>query len=593
MASTATILLSCLLLLQFPCQLDCTDIQYSIPTNEDQQNDSTKGRREPALSTRPILRSTPSIVASSSSLPMSGQEQAFLDWCKNVLGIRTLLEIRTFEYYDYMKALPTEDWDEGLTDDEQVRGVPVDSLPMVPVRGLAATRDIQQGETVIQIPLQALLSVTTTIDKDPVLGPIMGPEARKRRGWDAETGGGSSGDDDGTSNTLAASMLEIPLLAVAVLHHKRLGGASPIASYIQILDGTPVDSFPFLWEPAKLKSDVSEGIRTVARGIKREMKDMYTSVVQVLVEERPDLFGRPEQGGEWMFSFEKFQWAFAIVNSRHWQLPISDLETPTQQQPQLQRRREQEQDGPTHPKSAVLEDEQLPPADMPTDAWVRSEEGQEQRASKAIPQQEDYAISPHSFLAPVADLLNFGPPCTRGRYNQESHTFEIVASCSFLKGQEVTFWYSDECDHVMVGVYGFMHPIVPSCPSAEEYRRSGEEWRSRAKELERQLYEATQDLYQLDGELLRLRGILKSCGDCCHFDEKKESKTATRRSAGGGGTAAADDDDDDDEVEVASTKLRHEHVRGGGFGTDTEDHYDEDIARRGVRQMRRERNSEF
>lgn len=455
--------------------------------------------------------------------PQRTTSDDFMDWCKQALGITTILEIQTFDYYNYMAVMPEEDWN----DDDAEAMPPVDSVPMMAVRGLAASRDIAEGEVVIRIPLHALLSVTTTIDKDPVLGPVMGPDARQRHGWMA---GGSSSDSEDTEPP--ASLTEIPLLAVALLHHRRLGTASPLVPYLRILQSTPVDSMPYLWSKERLKSDVSEGVRTVARGIKREMRDMYEDVMEVLIAAHPDLFGAPENGSEWMFSYDNFGWAFAMVNSRHWQLPIVDMEDrpPSRQHHQQQ---DPEDDG------------QVPPASTPTDAWLREHATD---TEPTIP----VSISPHSFLAPVADLLNFGPPCTRGSYNADLHVFEMIATCAFRQGQEVTFWYSDECDHWMAAVYGFTHPLVPPCPSAEDYRRRAEDWQARAEDHARQLKQSQAEVDYLEGELVWLQDILDGC-DCCKYD---------------------------------APHLRHEHVRGAAAK--------DDLVRHGrVRQMRRAQNSEF
>lgn len=457
----------------------------------------------------------------------------FMKWCNQVLGIYSILEIHTFEYYDYMKALPDGDWDEELDDDRLF----VDNLPILPVRGLAASRDITEGETVIRIPIKALLSVATTIDQDPVLGRVMGPEVRHANGWTTE------GEEE------ASFLIEMPLLAVALLHHRKLGPTSPLAAYIQILESSPIDSMPFLWSAERLKQDASEGIRTVARGIRREMQNMYTTFLEVLIQQSPDIFGPETEGEEHFFSIENFQWAFAMVNSRHWELPIEELES------------HDASNFATPPKTAPIEHEEedhqgIPPASIPTDIWTKE-------IGEINVEGDAGAVVSHSFLAPVADLLNFGPPCTRGIYVKETHTFEIVATCSFGKGQEVTFWYSDECDDVMVGVYGFTHPIVPRCPSAEEYRRLGEDWKNRANDLESLLKVAYENSDACNTELRIVEDILDDC-DCCK----------------------------DDARERRIPRLRHENSENHGSPQQ------EDIARHGIRKGNRDsqpksRNSEF
>lgn len=357
-------------------------------------------------------------------------ETKFLEWCKTALGVETILEIQTFEYVDYVQEL-LNDWDHDEDDDsDSKKASNATYVPtLVPVRGLAASRHISSGETVIRIPLHGLLSITTTIDQDPFLSPIMGPVARKEYGWNL------AADDEGF-------LLELSLLSVALLYHCKLGDESPLAPYIAILQSSPVDSMPFLWNRDELRQ-ASPGIRQVARGIRQDIRDMYQTVLQnVLLTQRPDIFDNDQ------FSLENFYWAFAMVNSRHWQLPIEDLD----QQPLLV---EPPALTPTKKQVAGFED-QVPPAAMPTDAWVQ----EHQELDDDIANESDINVKSdttmeHSFLAPVADLLNFGPPCTRGRYDPQTHTFEIIASCSFRKGQEVTFWYSDECADVMVGMYGF------------------------------------------------------------------------------------------------------------------------------------------
>ena len=106
------------------------------------------------------------------------------------------------------------------------------------------------------------------------------------------------------------------------------------------------------------------------------------------------------------------------------------------------------------------------------------------------------------------------------KYNKEARTFEVIATCAFKKGQEVTCWYSNECDDIMFGVYGFSHPLIPQCKSSEE-------WRHRSDTLEEQLKDAYADLKMLEDELEYVEAILGEC-DCCDEEGKDGHKSRLR-----------------------------------------------------------------
>lgn len=255
------------------------------------------------------------------------------------------MEIREFEYVDHLKLHWEKnakeeydpkgfDWlkqyagsvqdddrnlDEGNDADDMI-------LPTKLVRGLAAKYDIQPGDIVISIPLYSLLSVPTTIDHDPVLSRILGPDARKTYGW------------TGTAE------YELQLLVLAVLYHRSLGKDSPMAHYIDILLGTPADSFPFLWSDRELNEKaVGEEVKKMARGIRLHLHEMYDEVMGTLVRAKPEWFAPPSgyvlnqsvegDGSEWIYSYENFQWAFAMVISRHHYLPIHDFDDDDEDSP--------------------------------------------------------------------------------------------------------------------------------------------------------------------------------------------------------------------------------------------------------------------
>jgi hypothetical protein len=544
-------------------------------------NSPPRTRRQHHSSSPPTPTPTP---------PNKNGEESFLEWCHESLGIETLLEIQTFEYYDYIRAMQdrVDIFYEDCSDDEHEHGydndndkddddendysigsdpdygLSVTDYPLVPVRGLAAAQNITVGDVVIRIPHASLWTVANCIDKDPVLGTptVMGVQARTRHGWDSQVD-------------------EIPLLAVALLYHVGLGEESAFQPYIALLlqqqqqqqqdtndtntntppimmESSTTSTIPHLWNSHRLRTQATAGVRKVAKGIKKDVQELYEAIVRVLIEEHPDLFGnpataadadnnndrmmahRPEEeedseddeededddsddflhdNDEWMFSLERFHWAFALVNSRHWYLKIP----PASPFPAnaSNKNNDEMKDSTSHhddeepasapnsesTESAHFSEQAAPPAAMPTDEWLglqrkqqQKEEKEEDTLEEEPPNNDDFWPSGNSFLAPVADLLNFGPPCTRGVYNFTTQTFDIVATCNFTQGQEVTFWYADACQDVFVANYGFTHPMmVPPCVD------------NRLAVLQHELILALDELDRMDRELDTVLDVLEDC----------------------------------------------------------------------------------
>lgn len=457
----------------------------------------------------PIIKRPPSTPVQTQNAEI---QRDFVHWC-TAAGIRTNLTIQIFDYQDFRQMhMNQKKHAEGHDDDDDnpsSSSSPHDSIvdpPLLQVRGLAATRDIQKGEVVIVIPFSAMITLSTTIDGDPILNKVMGHAVRSRHDWEDE-------------------FYELALLTVAILYHRNLKKASPLYHYITILETSPTDNIPFLWTKTRLQQEAPDGVRRHARGIRKDIQEAYDSVVPVLKREYPDLFETET------YSLSNFMWAFALVNSRHWHLPIPGLRKAAKG---LENRAPVSLDGVG---------DQLPPASLPTDEWMakRGDVGN-------VP-----PVKAHSFLAPVADLLNFGPPCTRGSYNSKTQAFELVATCSFLKGQEVTYWYSDDCDDVVIANYGFTHPMVPACPTAEELRQEVELWKRRSNNFETEIELAYGDLEVLERELAHAHDALASCNCDDSFQGQHHKGSSKSRQ----GLPAID---------------KHDHIRGSNQPPDYERH---------------------
>ncbi|KAL3927856.1 MAG: hypothetical protein SGBAC_012903, partial [Bacillariaceae sp.] len=291
-----------------------------------------------------------------------------------------------------------------------------------------------------------------------------------------------------------------------------------------------------------LRRSATVGVRKVAKEIQKDVKELYQRIVVPLIEEHPQIFGNYRdiytayeddeeeyssadnddgeqkehyQDEEWLFSLERFHWAFALVNSRHWHLPIPDEAQPIGQA------------GIANSDSGDQIDENgSPPASMPTDEWMdlqqemehrRDEEERRRAEEEADANGDEWALG-NSFLAPMADLLNFGPPSTRGVYNATAHTFDIVATGPIARGQEITFWYVDACQDVFMANYGFTMPMmVPPCESQRYHNdETGGRFLSTAQfaqRLEEELLSTLDELDQMDEQMEHLVQALKSC-DC-------------------------------------------------------------------------------
>ena len=523
----------------------------SLPTSNSQQRNNSVRRTKP--------RRTQNSNSQDSELHNNHRSQSnqhhhtfssnesnhdiFLRWCHTVLGITGPVTIQDFEYEDHLHQwiqdhhIHYEDEQNNEDDDFYDLSTHIRTT----VRGLAATRPISVGEVVISVPYNALLSIETTIDHDPVLAQIMGPEARKKYNWSLESssginknenntkknsdGGAGADEEENSFNDLMGtngngdatpSMYEISLMIVALLYHLDLGpDLSPIWHYVEsLLDADCDETMPFLYDSHRLKQVFGDTpkIRTLARDIRRDVNVMYESVMSVLIQDHGDIFAPPsknkekegeldEAEDEWMYSFDKFMWAFAMVNSRHWHLPVPEFDHTLNSD--ANKTTVQHLDSANAVPNA-------PPAQQPTEEFISLQdeaikmEHIEEYTDETLkvnlsPLQDERAgmnqVRRHSFMVPLADMMNFGPPCTRGSYNSETKAFEVIATCSFRENQEITFWYSDDCEDDIIANYGFVHPIIPSCSTLEDWKYRSDKWKEYAQSLEQSLDEAYEDHY--------------------------------------------------------------------------------------------------
>lgn len=494
--------------------------------------------------------------SSSASIPTnqnSIQENSdFLKWCQATLGIQTLLEIKDFEYINHF-----EEWKYQQLEHDPMENMPSDihdekniQLPTTTVRGLAATRTIEIGEVMISVPYHSLLSLHTTIDEDPILSKILGPAQRQKYGWTLhQTSSRRNGQADGRLDfgkgggkeiSDSTSYYEIALLIIAILYHDSLGRISPHWFYIQSLKEASIDNIPFLWDDQRIHSEFDLGkmdvngrfieVKKQLREIQRDIREMYNETIDILIRDFAGTFAPPADtnGSNWAYSFENFQWAFAVVNSRHWHLPLQDLDEIV-----MDLRGIKEDPDPAVMEQVnvgmVGEDINTMPANSPTDEIVslqdealKLESVEEYIVPSPSPMGNENIVSKHSFMAPLADLLNFGPPCAQGQYNSKKKVFEVLATCRFEKGQEVTFWYGHDCEETFIANYGFVHPMITRCPTIDDWKYRAKMWKDYAETLEKTLSDAYEDLYDTLQDL-------KGCN--CDDDRIRDSPPTIAKAA--------------------------------------------------------------
>ena len=371
------------------------------------------------------------------------------------------------------------------------------------VRGVAARHDVLSGEVLISVPFHALISADS-IERDAVLKPVIG---RGSAMWYNARRFEYAEEEEGVDELLP--------LSIYLLYHVSLGVESPIVEYINILLSAPIDGMPVLWNKERLMReypDENHGVQDATEEILDNMRGMYEAIMPGLVQERPDIFDNANE----MYSFDQFRWVFAMLNSRHWHLPCDELDY------ELLMDEEEEEE---ELEIEALDNEEEEEADVQT--MILHNDGSSNTndlENDMYTSTNNININTHAFLAPLADLVNFGPPCAKGTYNKDTASFDIIATCDLMAGQEVTFWYTDDCADIVLANYGFTHPLVKRCLTGKEWQERSIMWQEAAEDLERQLVVAWD-------EVDRLQGLLSECdsgedvlGNQAHGTQQQQKK---------------------------------------------------------------------
>jgi hypothetical protein len=68
-----------------------------------------------------------------------------------------------------------------------------------------------------------------------------------------------------------------------------------------------------------------------------------------------------------------------------------------------------------------------------------------------------------SLIVPLADMVNFGNAYSTCGFDDGSKSFKMTARQPFKTGEEVLFWYTNDCEDLIQLHYGFTHADVSKC----------------------------------------------------------------------------------------------------------------------------------
>ena len=144
-------------------------------------------------------------------------------------------------------------------------------------RGLLARKDIQQGESILTVPPQCLMTKTAAAR---VLGARVVPD----------------------------SMGEYVAIAMLLIHERSLGASSFWAPYIGILPTVEEVGQTWTWEEEDLAMLKGSGVLAATDSLRAKLKADYAMLLEGTI--------RPNGLDETVFSWEAYEWSFSMLFSR-------------------------------------------------------------------------------------------------------------------------------------------------------------------------------------------------------------------------------------------------------------------------------------
>lgn len=276
--------------------------------------------------------------------------------------------------------------------------------------GVRASKDMKPNDVVVKIPFNSLMT-WHTVESDPVLKEAMGEKSKAYTDTLARFMNGDKIDAD------------FYLLPVVLLYHMSLGEKSKYHKYLTYIADTDVSNFPVFLNSSTLSrlyppSDFPN-IEHQATSDNIFFTNFHNIILQPLAKSFPSTFSPTiTVRGNPILSLQNYAWAYAMISSRVW-------------------------GGDTFESTSVR---------------------------SVVPYLHDSHLH---MMSPVAELMNFGSTggcidCegvydNPGEPDPKRMSFVCKAECEVKEGEEVLFWYNDDCRQDFARTYGFWTEEIKDC----------------------------------------------------------------------------------------------------------------------------------